>query len=103
MPKREIEYKGIIYKNKKELIEDYGLNYRTVIKRMSYEGLTLEECLEGRDLKRYNLDGNVFNVMKEVSYYTGISCSWLYKYKERGVSLQCHVDNIRKLRREKLK
>ena len=101
MAKHLVHYKGVSYKNKKELFAAFNINYQTAMSKISKLGYEIDEVIEEEKEPRYFIDGKEFYNMREVSEYTGFTEKALYKYKEKGMTLQNHINHTRK-RLEKL-
>lgn len=95
MSKHLVYYKGTPYKNKKVLFSAFNINYRTAMSKISKLGYELDEVIEEEKVPRYFIDGKEFYNMREVSEHTGFTEKALYKYKEKGMTLQNHINYTR--------
>lgn len=101
MNKHKVFFEGVWYESKKELFEVYEVSYTNAMDKISKLEYSLEECIYGRKLKRYDVDGKEFYTLKELSEYTGLSVGVLAKYNQKKLGIQTHINLIRKKQNER--
>ena len=92
-------YTNIVYKNKSyteaELSRESGIS-RTTIQRRRVAGYNDLELVEGRDSRKYLVDGVKFN-QRELADFLGLSAQNLNQHLKRGKTLEALVDEYRRL------